>query len=228
MRTIGEVEYELKNLKDKLMMLSQTRTTSDYEVKGLDVYTHHEKTTVGSKSEIQRIKERIDQLEKELESIEKGKEHNKEYIKGVKETKAKADEAAAERAQAEAAINEREVKKDFKKLKKAYKNIGLWNRITNKLQGKKPNWKKIKQDLTREEMEFLLKVSSGNTQERHNDFEQAKARNEERPRKERKTFKELRKRQRQNNLEQMRKLLVSRERLKQEMEMENGKYGRRY
>lgn len=53
-------------------------------------------------------------------------------------------------------------KENFKKVKEEYKKRSVWKRTAERLRGRGPNWKRVK-GLTPDQLEYLVKVSKGQT-----------------------------------------------------------------
>lgn len=217
-----EIEQELMGLKYQLGQLLETKLYQDYEVKGLDVYTHQERTTKGSKIEMERTKQRINELKESLRKIEimqRQKEKDAPKEKAKREAREKFLRNEELRKQQEIEINKKNHKITFEKVKKEYKNIGKWNRFLNLIQGKTPDWKKVK-GYTKEELEHVLNVYAGRTLTQQEKHETMKNYNQNKPVKTRLDLRELRKKMKEQDKAKFVALLKSRYKLESDMELE--------
>lgn len=107
------------------------------------------------------IQDRISKLNSDINAI--GRPYNEQYTKSAVQEKTMREIEKAREA--------RELKAEtFKKVKRQYKKGSLPLRVLETLRGRRPNWSKVK-NYTQEELDYILKVSTGNTvdQKKHDE-----------------------------------------------------------
>jgi len=216
MATIGEIEYKLESAKRELNRLKGSRevVSRDESARLGDGLTYVENRSNGTKEQIALAQEKVERLEKELKEAiewEKNKPLREAQDRKAAELSKKEEEKQKERDKVN---NEREKKlkeSAFRKVKERYKSVSLGERFLNKINGKAPNWKKVR-ELSREELEYLSRVTADNKQDYISSHDKK------------------RRQDRQNrNVEKMRRLMKNNLRLQEEMEREKqGGYGRKY
>lgn len=224
----SEIILKIRDLQQELIRLSQTKTYEQQEVKnGLDVYTHEIETTVGTKEQITNIKNQISQLEQKLEKMQKYKEEEHERILETKREMEESKKQKLEQEKLERKKADEKKKEAFKKVKQAYKKVDVWSRFVNKIKGRTPNWKKV-QGYSQEELEYLLRVSKGNTVSQQERFDRIIDKNNAKSSQNRDHYKELQKQHQQYNNDIFTNLLNSESKLEASMNLdENKEAGRR-
>lgn len=184
----SEIVTKIMDLKKELHDLSKNASYDQPKAKiELDAYNS------------ERIKNEIEKLEQELFEIHQKK---LEDTTGTKKT-----------IKTQTVENKR--KETFKKVKKSYKTIGNWSRFMNLIQGKTPNWSKVKK-YSQEELDFLLTVHKGETISQKESFSRIKEKNSG----DKKSFSEIRKNHQQMNNDKFVRLLNSHSRLVNSIEVE--------
>ena len=92
---------------------------------------------------------------------------------------------------------------------------------------RKPNWKKIKHELTKEQLEHLIAVGNGRTEERKQNYAKLEKNNLNKPRKERKSHAKLWKSNLRINSEKMVRLANIGSQLEQDMRLQEKNTGLR-
>lgn len=166
MREIYEINRELLQYQEKLSRLTSRPTGENFEYRNGDVYSVPRGETVGSTSEINTLRKRIEELRNELKEREKWDAKVPERQEEAQRRQKEMDEIKKRerlREKEEKRRIEEERLQTFQDIKKKYKAAGKkhkWERFINKLQGKGPNWKKI-QDYTQEVLDFLRSTQMG-------------------------------------------------------------------
>lgn len=170
MRELYEIKKELRSCYDELNRLTSNNTTTYHEQVGLDVYEH---SITHSPKDIMRVKNRIEELQREIRQREAWDNDAPKRQKEAEELdKRFAEQVKRERNEAMEKKKREEQKRllTFKEIKKRYKAAGKkhkWERFLNRVNGKNPNWKKIK-EYSQEELDYLAKIQSGETKMQKN------------------------------------------------------------
>lgn len=168
MREIYEINRELLQCQEKLSRLTSKPTGENFEYRNGDVYSVPRGETVGSTSEINTVRKRIEELRNELKEREKWDAKAPERQEEAQRRQKEMDERQKQerlKAKEERKKDEERRLQTFQDIKKKYKVAGKkhkWERFINKIQGKSPNWKKIK-EYSQEELEFLRDIQRGET-----------------------------------------------------------------
>ena len=168
MREIYEINRELLQYQEKLSRLTSRPTGENFEYRNGDVYSVPRGETVGSTSEINTVRKRIEELRNELKEREKWDAKAPERQEEAQRRQKEMDEREKQerlKAKEERKKDEERRLQTFQDIKKRYKAAGKkhkWERVINKLQGKGPDWKKIK-EYTQEELDFLSELQRGDT-----------------------------------------------------------------
>ena len=225
-----EIQNRIDELKNKLYELNATvEEKRSYDARGLDVYGETVKTTVGNKQEIEQVKREIDRLEKQLKTAKTEREIEEAERKRAQDRKDTNDfvererKAREEQEKQQAKKDKEKHKRALKEVKKEYRKQNPVGRLIWRLNKSAPNWKKIKQTFTTEELEYLLKVGRGNTEERQKAWEGYQARNQELPRSKREKFTKLKKEYKKSNLSQMSWLATHKQLLENKVGQEHGR-----
>ncbi len=152
---IEELEIQISKDRQKLSeLVSQQgeKTTVAYNDGGEIKY--HTMTNDNEK-EIVALRQQIMAEQRQLDQMKQNKEQYREYHRTELEERKKEETL---RQQEEKREEEERRKIAFKEVKKRYKSLSMFQRLTNK----KPNFKKISK-LSSEELSFLISLSSGNT-----------------------------------------------------------------
>ena len=152
---IEELEIQISNDRQKLSeLVSQQgeKTTVVYNDSGEVKY--HTMTNDNDK-EIVALRQQIMVEQRQLDQMKQNKEQYREHHRSELEKNEKRRKFKATRKKREEAERR---KIAFKEVKKRYKSLSMFQRLTNK----KPNFKKISK-LSSEELNFLISLSSGNT-----------------------------------------------------------------
>ena len=167
MREINEINRELLQYEEELSRLTSSSTPTN-EWRNGDIYSSVESETVVSRSKIDATLKKIQELREELKERQKWDYEAPKRRQEAEEQARKADEfEKRERLKEteEQRRNEERRLQTFRDIKKGYKVAGKkhkWERILNKIQGKSPNWKKIK-EYSQEELNFLSDTQRGDT-----------------------------------------------------------------
>ena len=157
---------KIQQLESELLKMKERVVHESLEEKGLDLYTRRVETTVGTKSEIDKVTEELIKLNEELNKYRQEKrirEVNSQIDK-------KRDDALRGQREKSEIDHEQLVEQlriqTFNRVKNQYKsnrkNDNLWYRIVDRLRGETPNWDRISK-YSKEELEYLLKVAEGKT-----------------------------------------------------------------
>jgi hypothetical protein len=160
---IKEELYQAQQRLSELTRVVVNEGTYDMDLTGGDGRYERSERTVGTKEEIKAQMEKIARLEEELRERQKfDAEKPTRDAENKKETEAKKqrDKEARAKEREEQRRLEQEKVRTFKKVKEQYKKLNFFDRVLNKLNGHSPNWKNV-QKLSKEELEFLIKVGSG-------------------------------------------------------------------
>lgn len=152
---IEELEIQISKDRQKLSeLVSQQgeKTTVAYNDSGEVKY--HTMTNDNDK-EIVALRQQIMVEQRQLNQMKQNKEQYREHHRSELE-KMKKEENLRQQEKKREEAERRKIA--FKEVKKRYKSLSMFQRLTNK----KPNFKKISK-LSSEELNFLISLSSGNT-----------------------------------------------------------------
>lgn len=221
---ITELMNKRSELLREILRLEEKTTHTDIEIKNGDVYLHENESATGSYNEIQQVNNKIKELDIRIQELEALKHKHimeeNEYEKNKPEIlKSEAEER--KRKVAEERTNEKERQKTaFKRIKKIYKSGPLSQRLINLIPGNHTRFGNIKK-LSQEEIEFLEKLSKGDTifQKEKNE----RRRDELEKRKKKLKPSDIRKMNSNSNWNQFVKAINSKTYLKSMMDMEESK-----
>ena len=223
MASIYELERQLEDAKRELNRL---QSYYDYYEKSSEDLTQGDGITTrhtgrrGTPEQIEAAKEKVERLERQIKSAqewEKDAPARAAHDKEIADYRQKREEEKKQRDKEQAERDKKHAQLVYKKLKKRYSNLGGFARLSNRLQGKTPNWKVVR-ELSAKELDFLLDVGYGNTEEQKkydghisaHDKKGKKARDE-------------------RNIEKMRQMMRVNAKLKDAMKREDEMtHGRRY
>jgi hypothetical protein len=225
MSRVYEVEQELAKARSELQRLESHYdyyTTSSYDLTQGEGRTDHHTGQTGTKEEIAQARNRVKELERKLkEAIEWEKDAPRREAEAKKDAEARKtrEEEKKQREKENKEMDKREAERVFRKIKEQYKKLGGWDKLINRVNGKTPNWKKVR-ELPLEELEFLLAVGTGRTieQEKYAQEHIISSRD-----------KKAQKSRRERNIEKMRQMMKLNYKLKDAMKREEQqKHGHSY
>lgn len=221
---INELERQLWELQSKSSNLTDIVEYTNRDVVGLDVYDRTTETNVGNKKEIAAVEKRIEELKEKIKELyqlkrqyeldENKYERNKPEILRKQAEEAKEKERIDDEVQK---IEKSKLEKSYKQIKKLYKSGPLLNRFRNIISGNRARFKDVKK-LSKEELDFLVKLHYGETTSQKESFEELQKHGKIHGKKA--SYGDMKKYHQSRNWDKFAKALNSKSYLKNQMEME--------